>query len=105
VGIEKLPLYTLREAAAALRVSHWTVRRWIIEGRLDGIRLHERGAWRVSKAALRAFPAKGTPTRVNAPQVAPPSGENADMADSMTQQAARGQGFVRQQGKMGIGTP
>lgn len=45
-------LLTLREAAAYLRVSYWTVRSWVESGRLPHVRLPGRRLLRIDRADL-----------------------------------------------------
>ena len=45
------PLLRVQEAAALLRVSKWTVYRWIEEGRLRGTKIG-RGSLRIFRASL-----------------------------------------------------
>ena len=47
--------YTTGEVAELLKVSSATVRRWLQDGRLSGVRLSRRGGWRVRGSALRSF--------------------------------------------------
>lgn len=46
---------TVREVAQILRISEWTVRRWLKEGKLRGIWLSDRAGWRISREDLQAF--------------------------------------------------
>jgi len=47
---------TVAEAAARLRVSEETIRRWLRDGRLSGVHLGSRkGGWRVPERALDTF--------------------------------------------------
>ncbi len=49
-------LYTVREVAARLRVSEYTVREWLRGGRLKGYRPGgTKAGWRVSDAEVRRF--------------------------------------------------
>ena len=54
------PLLTLEEAAQQLKTSTWTVRRWIREGKLRGVRIG--GTYRVDPADLAEFIRKGKTT-------------------------------------------
>jgi excisionase family DNA binding protein len=45
------PLLRIQEAAALLRVSKWTIYRWIEEGRLRGTKIG-RGSLRIFRASL-----------------------------------------------------
>ncbi len=45
-------LLTVPEAARALRVTPWTLRKWLNEGTLQGVRPRPGGRWRVSQSAL-----------------------------------------------------
>lgn len=46
-------LYTVEEVAQLLKVSAFTVRRWLTTGQLHGIKFE--GFWRVSESDLNAF--------------------------------------------------
>lgn len=46
---------TVAEIAAELRVSIETVRRWLRSGRLKGVRLSDRGGYRVAVSEFRRF--------------------------------------------------
>jgi len=48
------PLLRVQEAAALLRVSKWTVYRWIEEGRLRGTKIG-RGSLRIFRASLNGL--------------------------------------------------
>lgn len=49
-------LLTIPEVARRLRISEWTVRRWLREGRLKGFRIGgTRAGWRVREEDLEAF--------------------------------------------------
>ena len=50
----ELPLLRVQEAAALLRVSKWTVYRWIEEGRLRGTKIG-RGSLRIFRASLNGL--------------------------------------------------
>ena len=45
-------LLTVPEAAQALRVTPWTLRKWLNEGTLQGVRPRPGGRWRVPQSAL-----------------------------------------------------
>lgn len=45
-------LLTVPEAALALRVTPWTLRKWLNEGTLQGVRPRPGGRWRVPQSAL-----------------------------------------------------
>ena len=45
-------LLTVNEAAAALSLNPQTVREWLREGKLRGLRTTENGRWRVPESAL-----------------------------------------------------
>lgn len=45
-------LLTVPEAARALRVTPWTLRKWLNEGTLQGVRPRPGGRWRVPQSAL-----------------------------------------------------
>jgi excisionase family DNA binding protein len=44
---EQDPVLTVPEVAARLRVTPETVRRWLRDGELRGVRFSDRGGWRV----------------------------------------------------------
>jgi excisionase family DNA binding protein len=48
-------LLTVREAAERLRVSEWTIRRWLRTGELKGSRFGDKAGWRVRESELEAF--------------------------------------------------
>lgn len=49
-------LLTVPEAAERLRVSEWSIRRWLRSGRLKGVRIGgSRAGWRVRESELEAF--------------------------------------------------
>ncbi len=50
-------LLRINEVAAVLRVSAFTVRRFLREGKLQGVKVG--GGWRVRRSALMAFIEKG----------------------------------------------
>lgn len=50
-------LLTVEEAAARLRVSEWTLRKWLREGRLRGSRPGR--DWRIEEAAVAELLARG----------------------------------------------
>lgn len=43
---------TINEAAAAVNVSHQTIRRWIKSGKLMGLRTSQNGRWRIARSAV-----------------------------------------------------
>ena len=51
------PLLTLEEAARRLHTSKFSIRRWIREGKLPGIRIGQE--WRVDPADLEEFIRQG----------------------------------------------
>jgi len=51
--MKTLNLLTAEEVAALLRVDEATVRRWLRDGELFGLKLGR--AWRISESALQAF--------------------------------------------------
>lgn len=54
-------LLTVPEAARALRVTPWTLRKWLNEGTLQGVRPRPGGRWRVPQSALdRITQTRGT---------------------------------------------
>ncbi len=48
-------LLTVPEVAERLRMSEWTLRRWLREGRLKGVRLPGKLGWRVRESEAEAF--------------------------------------------------
>ena len=46
-------IYTIKEVAAELRVSIWTVRRRLHAGELQGVRVGRQ--WRIKKSAIEAY--------------------------------------------------
>jgi excisionase family DNA binding protein len=44
-------LFTVREAAAALRISPWTVTAWLRDGKLRGLKVGDRRLFRESELA------------------------------------------------------
>ncbi len=50
----ELPLLRVQEAAALLRVSKWTIYRWIEEGRLRATKIG-RGSLRIFRASLNGL--------------------------------------------------
>ena len=53
-------LLTLREAALELRVDRRTLMRELEAGTLVGLRVGARGQWRISRAALDDYAARGS---------------------------------------------
>lgn len=53
MSVETEKLLTVGEVAARVRVSEWTVRRWLKTGELDGMKVARK--WRVRPDALRRF--------------------------------------------------
>lgn len=51
-------MMTLREVAKELRVSEWTVRKWLKQGRLPGYRLGTKAGWRIKEKDLEEFLSK-----------------------------------------------
>jgi excisionase family DNA binding protein len=50
------PLLNVREVAARMRVSEWTVREWLRQGRIRGLRPGgTKAGWRISEAELARF--------------------------------------------------
>ena len=47
--------YTPEQVAERLQVSTWTVKRWLRDGELTGVRVGPRGVWRVSASDIAAF--------------------------------------------------
>ena len=43
---------TIDEAAAAVKVNHQTIRRWLKSGKLSGLRTSQNGRWRIPRSAL-----------------------------------------------------
>lgn len=48
-------LLTVEDVAERLQVHPETVRKWLREGKLEGVRLTRRAGWRVRPAALEAW--------------------------------------------------
>ena len=48
-------LLTVRQVAARLNLSEWTIRRWLREGKLKGVWLSDRAGWRVRPSEVEAF--------------------------------------------------
>ena len=46
---------TAEEVAQRLRVSSWTVRRWLRDKEIEGFRLSDRAGWRISEESLARF--------------------------------------------------
>ena len=56
------PYLTVKEIAARLRVTEWTIREWLQLGRIRGIKLGgAKAGWRVSESDLARFIASATP--------------------------------------------
>ena len=53
-------LLTVQEVAAKLKLNPETVRRWLREGRLRGVKFGRRGGYRVSEAEVQRLLAEGT---------------------------------------------
>lgn len=53
---DDLPLIlTVSQVAEVLQVHETTVKRWLRDGRLPGLKLGDRGDWRIRREALRRF--------------------------------------------------
>jgi excisionase family DNA binding protein len=56
-------LLTVPEVASQLSVTEETIRRWLREGKLEGIRLSRRAGWRIRPESvtrlLEGFPTEG----------------------------------------------
>lgn len=48
-------LLTVAEVAERLSVTEETIRRWLRDGRLDGVRLSRRAGWRIRASAVAAL--------------------------------------------------
>lgn len=46
------PFLTVREVAQRMRVSDKTVRKWIGQGRLRGVKISNRGGWRIPEVEV-----------------------------------------------------
>ncbi len=46
---------TAEEVGERLKVSPWTVKRWLRDGELRGVRLGKNGPWRTTEDDLSAF--------------------------------------------------
>ncbi len=46
---------TVEEVSDRLKVSPWTVKRWLRDGELKGVRLGKNGPWRTTDADLDRF--------------------------------------------------
>jgi excisionase family DNA binding protein len=46
---------TVDEVAERLKVSSWTVRKWLREGEMEGSYLSDRAGWRVPEGAIERF--------------------------------------------------
>lgn len=46
-------MFSLTEVAKLVDVSYWTVRRWVVSGKLKGIKLP--GKWRIEEVELNKF--------------------------------------------------
>ena len=50
-----MEFFTVNEVAERLKVHPRTVKRWLNEGRLEGVLLGDRAGWRISEADLAKF--------------------------------------------------
>ena len=46
---------TVEQVAERLKVSPWTVRRWLRDKEIEGFRLSDRAGWRISEESLARF--------------------------------------------------
>ena len=46
---------TVEQVAERLKVSTWTVRRWLRDKEIEGFRLSDRAGWRISEESLARF--------------------------------------------------
>ncbi len=54
---------TVEEVGDRLKVSTYTVKRWLREGELRGVRLGRNGPWRTTDDDVRAFLEESTQTK------------------------------------------
>ena len=50
--VKSSPFYTLSEAANIFRVSKATMKRWLRNGKIRGVRVNPRGDWRIPKSEI-----------------------------------------------------
>lgn len=77
-------LLTVPEAAQVLRVTPWTLRKWLNEGTLQGVRPRPGGRWRVPQSALDRL----TQTRTASKTGATEQSTGADTASTPETRAA-----------------
>ena len=46
---------TVEQVAERLKVSTWTVRRWLRDKEIEGFRMSDRAGWRISEESLARF--------------------------------------------------
>ncbi len=61
--VEGMQYLTVDEVATRLKVSSWTVKRWLRDGELKGVRLGKNGPWRTSEEDLARFLEESTPSK------------------------------------------
>lgn len=85
-------LLTVPEAARALRVTPWTLRKWLNEGTLQGVRPRPGGRWRVPQSALDRIAQTRGATRLGE---ATTGSQGADKLDTPQARAAAILGEMR----------
>ncbi len=57
---------TPKQVGNRLQVTEWTVKRWLRDGELKGVRLGRGGAWRTTEADVARFLEESTESKVKA---------------------------------------
>lgn len=85
-----LPLLTVAEVAAELRLSEWTVRDYLRRGVLAGVRIGGAGPWRVRRDDVeRLLESRARPLRARRPAPRPVSGRFARQVAGLNRAGAR----------------